>query len=66
MYFRMETVEAIANHITALYANKITAYIKDCKSLDINLVQEREDRAVIIHNSKPGISEIYGPQHEKR
>lgn len=60
----MEGVEVIANHIMALYASKMTAYIKDCKYLDVNLAQELPERAVYIHTSKPGISRVDGPDHE--
>ncbi|KAG9303149.1 hypothetical protein G9A89_000506, partial [Geosiphon pyriformis] len=64
MYFGVETVETIANHIMALYGAKIFAYTKNENALDINLERETDDGAVYIHTSRPGISE--GPQHEKR
>lgn len=66
MYFKMEDIHVIANHIMALYASKMTAYIQDSKYLDINLEQERDERAVYIHNSKPGVSRIDGPHHEAK
>lgn len=66
MYFKMEGVETIANHIMALYASKMTAFIKDCDGLDINLEQESEERAVYIHTSKPGISRIDRVNYEAR
>lgn len=62
----MEGVPVIANHIMALYASKMTAFIKDSKILEINLEQELEDRAVYIHTSKPGVSRVDGPNHESK
>ncbi|CEI97888.1 Putative Glutamate dehydrogenase [Rhizopus microsporus] len=64
-YFALESVETIANHIMALYGAKILAYTKNENVLDINLQKESEDAAVYIHSSQPGVSQIYGPQHEK-
>lgn len=66
MYFAMETSEAVANHILALYAAKMTAYTRNEKDLDINLERETEDGAVYIHTSRPGVSLLTGPQHEKK
>ncbi|KAF9288311.1 NAD-dependent glutamate dehydrogenase [Mortierella alpina] len=66
MYFASESVESIANHIMALYGAKIFAYTKNDNGLDINLERETEEGAVYIHTSHPGISQLYGPQHEKR
>ncbi|CAH1762686.1 12089_t:CDS:2 [Entrophospora sp. SA101] len=67
MYFSLESVESIANHILALYGAKIFAYTKnEQKDLDINLERETDDGAVYIHTSKPGVSQLQGPQHERR
>lgn len=66
LYFGIEGAEVIANHILALYAAKMTAYLKDITSLEINLEQEHEDKAVYIHSSKPGVSTLTGPQYETR
>lgn len=66
MYFASESVESIANHIMALYGAKIFAYTKNDNGLDINLERETEEGAVYIHTSRPGVSQLYGPQHEKR
>lgn len=66
MYFMLESVDTIANHIMALYASKMTAYIKDSQFLDIHLEQELEDRAVYIHTSKPGVSQVDGPDYENK
>lgn len=62
----MEGVTTIANHIMALYASKMSAFIKDSDGLDINLEQESEERAVYIHSSKPGISRIDRINYEVR
>jgi glutamate dehydrogenase len=66
MYFSLESVETIANHILALYGAKIFAYTKNEHELDINLERETEDGAVYIHTSRPGVSQLKGPQHERR
>lgn len=66
MYFSLESVDVIANHIMALYSAKMTAYLKSASSLEIDLEQEREDGAVYIHSSKPGVSIVDGPQYEQR
>lgn len=66
MYFELESVETIANHIMSLYAAKLTAYLKNSAVLDITLEQETDDGAVYIHNSKPGVSQVDGPQYEQR
>ncbi len=65
MYFAVESVEVIANHIMALYAAKMTSYLRNASSLEISLEQEHEHGAVYIHNSKPGVSTIVGPQYEQ-
>lgn len=66
MYFQLESVETIAQHIMALYGAKIFAYIKNEEVLNINLEREGEDRAVYIHTSRPGVSLLTGPHHERR
>ena len=66
LYFQLESVETIAKHIMALYAAKMSCYVRKCDSLDINLEQEEEDRALYIHNSKPGVSNLTGPSYERR
>jgi glutamate dehydrogenase len=67
MYFSLENVDTIANHILALYGAKIYAYTKDeQRDLDINLERETDDAAVYMHTSRPGVSQLNGPQHERR
>jgi glutamate dehydrogenase len=66
MYFKVESVDTIANHIMALYGAKIFAYIKNENLLDIKLERETEEGAVYINTSRPGVSEISGPGHERR
>jgi glutamate dehydrogenase len=66
MYFQMESVESIASHIMALYGAKIFAYTKNDHALDINLERETDEGAVYIHNSLPGVTELAGPEHEKK
>ncbi|KAI8646021.1 Glutamate/Leucine/Phenylalanine/Valine dehydrogenase-domain-containing protein [Parasitella parasitica] len=65
-YFALESVETIANHIIALYGAKILAFTKNENVLDINLEKESEDSSVYIHSSKPGVSQLEGPQCEKK
>ncbi|KAJ3083608.1 NAD-dependent glutamate dehydrogenase [Quaeritorhiza haematococci] len=65
MYFQLEDVETTAQHIMALYGAKIFSYIKNENVLDINLERETEDSAVYIHTSRPGVSQLSGPQHER-
>ncbi len=66
MYFQIESVDTIAQHIIALYGAKISSYIKNENALDIHLERELEDRAVYIHTSTPGVSQLAGPQYERR
>ncbi|KAJ3101712.1 NAD-dependent glutamate dehydrogenase [Phlyctochytrium planicorne] len=66
MYFQVEDIDSIAQHIMALYGAKIFAYIKNENSLEINLERETDEGAVYIHTSKPGVSALTGPQHERR
>jgi glutamate dehydrogenase len=65
MYFSQESIDTVAQHIMALYGAKINAYIKNEKSLDINLERETADGAVYIHTSKPGVSALTGPKYEE-
>jgi hypothetical protein len=66
MYFMLESVDTIANHIMALYGAKIFAFTKNESALDINLERETENGAVYIHTSRPGVSTTTGPQVERR
>jgi glutamate dehydrogenase len=66
LYFQRESVDTIAKHITALYAAKVQCYAKQCDTLNINLEQEFSDRALFIHNSQPGVSNLQGPCYEQR
>ncbi|KAJ3036171.1 NAD-dependent glutamate dehydrogenase [Rhizophlyctis rosea] len=66
MYFQLESVETIAQHIMALYGAKILAYTRNENVLDINLERETDEGAVYINTSRPGVSALNGPQHEKR
>ncbi|KAI8377565.1 Glutamate/Leucine/Phenylalanine/Valine dehydrogenase-domain-containing protein [Radiomyces spectabilis] len=65
-YFALESVETIANHIMALYGAKILAFTKHENVLDVNLQKESEDSSVFIHSSQPGVSQVHGPQNERR
>lgn len=65
-YFALESVETIANHIMALYGAKILAYTKHENELDINLEKESETASVYIHSSQPGVTQLEGPQCERK
>ncbi len=65
-YFILENNERIANHIISLYAAKMSAFTRQKKELDIHLDRETEDGAIYIHTSKPGISDLNGPQYERK
>ncbi|KAA1103082.1 NAD-dependent glutamate dehydrogenase [Puccinia graminis f. sp. tritici] len=56
-YFRMESAETVAEHVTSLYGAKILAWSRHQKQLDINLEKETETNAVYIHSSTPGVSD---------
>lgn len=66
MYFAMEAPETIANHIISLYAAKMNAYTRNQNVLDINLERETEHGAIYIHTSVPGVSQMSGPQYERK
>ncbi|KAL5039431.1 NAD-dependent glutamate dehydrogenase [Batrachochytrium dendrobatidis] len=66
VYFQQESIETIAQHIMSLYAAKIFAYIKNEKSLEINLERETDEGAVYIHTSRPGVSQLNGPKYESK
>ncbi|KAJ1971291.1 NAD-dependent glutamate dehydrogenase, partial [Dimargaris xerosporica] len=65
MYFMLENDETIANHILALYGAQISSFTNADGRLEINLEKENDDGAVFIHTSRPGISQLGGPQHER-
>ncbi|KAI8138244.1 Glutamate/Leucine/Phenylalanine/Valine dehydrogenase-domain-containing protein [Fennellomyces sp. T-0311] len=65
-YFALEPVETIANHVMALYGAKMLAYTRNENALDIRLEKEEEDSSVYIHSSRPGITDLDGPQIEKK
>lgn len=67
----MENVETISNHIMSLYAAKMIAFTKKSAQeeeayFNVNLEQESDTGAVYIHNSRPGVSVIDGPNYERR
>ncbi|RKP04338.1 hypothetical protein CXG81DRAFT_23112 [Caulochytrium protostelioides] len=66
MYFQLESPETVGEHILSLYAAKIFAFVKNEHALEIDLRRERDDSAVYIHTSRPGVTEPTGPQHEPR
>jgi len=66
MYFQLEDIETIAGHIMSLYSSKILSYLKNDNALELNLEREQADRAIYIHTSKPGVSQLNGPQYESK
>ncbi|TVY53993.1 NAD-specific glutamate dehydrogenase [Lachnellula cervina] len=66
VYFQLENVDAIASHITSLYAAKIAAFARADKRQEIRLDMEASDHAIYIDTSEPGVSKIDGPRYEHR
>ncbi|RYP71719.1 hypothetical protein DL771_004670 [Monosporascus sp. 5C6A] len=66
VYFQMEKVDAIATHITSMYAAKVAAYARVDKREEIRLDMEAADHAIYIDTSIPGVSALKGPRYENR
>lgn len=66
VYFQLESVDAIASHITSLYAAKIAAFAREDKRQEIRLDMEASDHAIYIDTSEPGVSNMSGPRYEHR
>jgi glutamate dehydrogenase len=61
-YFQSETVEAISNHILALYGAKLQAFTRnDPESIIIDLEKVTDASMVFIHTSAPGQPALTGP-----
>jgi glutamate dehydrogenase len=50
----------------SLYAAKVQAYTKNSNFLDIDLFNTSETSAVYMHTSRPGVSQLSGPQYERQ
>ncbi|KAK4456238.1 Glutamate/Leucine/Phenylalanine/Valine dehydrogenase-domain-containing protein [Podospora aff. communis PSN243] len=66
VYFQLESTEAIANHVTSLYAAKVAAFSREDKREEIRLDMEASDHAIYIDTSEPGRSAVGGPRYEQR
>ncbi|CAK7236876.1 NAD-dependent glutamate dehydrogenase [Sporothrix bragantina] len=66
VYFQLEGVDVIANHITSLYAARVAANSREDKREEIRLDMEAYDHAIYIDTSEPGKSAIGGPRYESR
>jgi glutamate dehydrogenase len=66
VYFQAESVQAISNHITSLYAAKVAAATRQDQREEIRLDLEADDHAVYIDTSEPGASNNEGPRYEQR
>jgi glutamate dehydrogenase len=66
VYFQTESVEAIASHVTSLYAAKVASFAREDKREEIRLDMEAADHAIYIDTSEPGISSVGGPRYEQR
>ncbi|CAK7221562.1 NAD-dependent glutamate dehydrogenase [Sporothrix curviconia] len=66
VYFQLERVDVIANHITSLYAARVAANSREDKREEIRLDMEAYDHAIYIDTSEPGKSAIGGPRYESR
>ncbi len=66
VYFQLEGVDVIVNHITSLYAARVAAHSRQDKREEIRLDMEASDHAIYIDTSEPGKSGIGGPRYENR
>lgn len=66
VYFQLETVEVVANHVTSLYAAKVAAFSREDKREEIRLDMEATDHAIYIDTSEPGKTAVSGPRYEQR
>ncbi|KAH8924623.1 NAD-dependent glutamate dehydrogenase [Atractiella rhizophila] len=64
-YFKMESVETIAQHVTSLWGAKVIAFAKHQDELQLDLQKESETSSFFIHTSTPGISDVEGPRYER-
>ncbi|KAF8315590.1 NAD-dependent glutamate dehydrogenase [Clavulina sp. PMI_390] len=61
-YFQSETVEAISDHVLALYGAKLQAFTRnDPESIIIELEKITDSSMVFIHTSPPGQTSVTGP-----
>lgn len=61
-YFQSETVDAISDHILALYGAKLQAFTRnDPESIVIELEKVTDSSMVFIHTSPPGQTSTTGP-----
>lgn len=66
VYFQLENPQAVANHITSLYAAKVAAFSREDKREEIRLDMEASDHAIYIDTSEPGMTSFDGPRYEHR
>ena len=66
VYFQVEDLEVVGNHITSLYAAKVAAFSRDDKREEIRLDMEASDHAIYIDTSEPGKATVDGPRYEHR
>ncbi|KAH8894893.1 NAD-dependent glutamate dehydrogenase [Thozetella sp. PMI_491] len=66
VYFQLENVEVIADHVTSLYAAKVAANSRMDRREEIRLDMEASDHAIYIDTSEPGKAGIGGPRYENR
>lgn len=66
VYFQTEKVDAIASHITSLYAAKVASLARWDKREEIRLDMEASDHAIYIDTSEPGVTAPGGPGYEQR
>ncbi|KAL8278108.1 hypothetical protein RQP46_009568 [Phenoliferia psychrophenolica] len=64
-YFKLESVDTVADHIESLYGAKVQAHAAHQDYLEIKLEKESENGAVFIYTSPPGVSLTDGPQYEQ-
>ncbi|OMH86312.1 NAD-specific glutamate dehydrogenase [Zancudomyces culisetae] len=66
MYFETEDPSSVAEHILGIYAAQMRSFSIKSGKVELNFERKREDSAVFIHTSEPGVSRVDGPHYEER
>ncbi|KAI5303891.1 NAD-dependent glutamate dehydrogenase [Ascosphaera pollenicola] len=63
-YFQTESLSTIVDLIHLLYSAKTSAYVRQKDGMEVRLAMEDDDHAIYIDTSKPGITNLQGPNYE--
>ncbi|KAI5296443.1 NAD-dependent glutamate dehydrogenase [Ascosphaera acerosa] len=63
-YFQTETLETIVDLIHLLYSAKTSAYVRKKEGMEVRLAIEDDEHACYIDTSRPGITNLQGPNYE--